>query len=739
MIRSSRAFLASLSLSVSLALGCSGPEREPRSCQIDGDCPSATYCLTGMCIAGALPQAQIRIAGGGPQLVSHRLVRFDGKSSVDPNPQHTLTAYRWAVKRTSAASCDPSTTRGSDAELSTVFECAGEYDVELTVKNSLGLESTPMTQGVSVSRSTNPPVVESQTPDLVFQHRCSGTPATCVPVTEAGDGRFALFVTASDVESSAALSYEWQVDPPPGVDPSAVKFEPDSASRTPTVRIAGSAIAGDWTFRALITDGDGLVTPAQVKVTVANATPTLSSDVTQVSFDHTFADNVYRAHGTVRLQTSDADEDPLLPPEIRLIQSAPTSCLFAVPATVLKPGLVEITVDLTCSRADELIGAIERQLEITVPDVNGASAKVTLPFLVGDRPPALSALAVNVDHRVAVCPLPIGFCFVAAGQVPVVSDPDGDPVSLGGVSAVGLDRAIWSSDLASGSFTLQTSTAAPLSFRRADGTSPVSLVVTVSDPWHSATVPVSLLIANRAPIPTVLRPVPTVTYASKAYLARSTIAQFLDEDGDPIDGVVGGGDPACGLFTVSGGAVDATCTRPFDWTTGALPNLFGFAAAPLAVAASVSDPWQRSATVATTVTPAAPPAPALAAGGFNEAVACTCRCVSAGDCEAFAPCAPASFVPATTSSVPVNVRVTSPAFDTAVDCLGGSCSAPVPVTLCMIPTQLTVTLWDGVTAANPQLVSAGLSCSNDPCASGGGGAPPPPPPPPCTTGCPQPK
>jgi hypothetical protein len=722
MVRSSKMCTLSVAALVALTLACGSAHREPRGCQTDAECPSSAYCLTGVCIAGALPQARIRIAGSGPQLVSHRLVRFDGKDSVDPNPQHTVTAYRWAVKPASAASCDPSTARGSDAELTTIFECAGEYEIELTVKNSLGLESTPMTQGVSVSRSTNPPVIDGQTPDLVFEHRCAGSPATCVPVTEMGDGRFALFVTGSDVESSGALAYEWQVEPPPGVDPSTVQFQPDRLSRTPTVRIAGSAIAGDWTFRALVTDGDGLTTPAQVKVTVANQVPTLTSDVTLVAFDHTYADNVFRAQGTLRLTTADADGDPLLMPEVKLVETVKTGCLFAVPSTVVKGSSVEVTLDLTCSRADELIGAVARQLEATVREVNGGSTTLTLPFEVRDRLPTLAALTVSTGHSVKPCPLPRGACFTAAGQVPLLSDPDGDPVSLVAIAAAGLDQAIWSSDVASGGFTLQTSVSAAGSFRRADGTSPVSLLVTVKDPWSSADVRVALQLSNRAPIATVLAAAPLVRYAVNAYVARASVAQFVDQDGDPIDGVAGSGDPACGNFTVTGGVVDATCSRAFDWTTGAFPDLFGFAGAPLSVSVSVSDPWQRSATVFANVTPARPLPPVLLSGGFSPSVACTCKCLSPGDCLGSAPCRTTDFAPAMNSAgLPVSMNVNFPdGTSNRVDCLAGKCSAPVPVKLCQGPTSLIVTLYNGVTTTNPQIVTASLSCSNDPCAGGGG-------------------
>jgi hypothetical protein len=713
MIRLSTLSTVSVAALAALALACGHP-LEPRTCQSDAECPSAAYCLTGVCIGGALPQANIRIAGSSTSLVSHRLVRFDGKGSIDPNPQHAVTGYRWAVKPSSAASCAPSTARGSDAELATVFECPGEYDVELTVKNSLGLESTPLTQGVSVARSTNPPVIQSQTPDLVFDHRCGGTPTVCAPVTEAGDGRFPLVVTATDVESGGALSYEWQVDPPPGADPAAVQFEPDRQSRTPTVRISGAAIAGEWIFRALVTDGDGLTTPAPVKVTVANQLPTIASDVAQLAFDHSYADNVYRAHGTVRLTIADPDGDRLLDPTVKLIETPRTGCLFAVPATVVQNGVAEVTLDLTCSRADELIGAVQRTIEATVQDSSGGAATVTLPFEVRDRPPTLAAAVVSMGHSVGPCLA--GSCFVASGQLPLAVDPDGDPVSLVAVTPVGLDRAIWSSDVATGSFTLQTALTAPLSFRRADGTSPVSIVAHVTDPWQATDVKVALQITNRAPIATAFGATPPITYAGRAYLASGNVAQFVDEDGDPIDGVAGSGDASCGGFTVSGGAVAATCSVPFDWATGAYPALSNMVGRSFPVSVSVSDPWDRSGTVAAAVAPAAPPPPGPVASPLTRAVTCSCQCTTV-DCQARAPCETVQYVPTTSYGLPLQVTLTRPdGTSTAVDCVNGTCSAPLPVTLCQASATLAVSIANGASSPLNQLVAASLTCANDPCA-----------------------
>lgn len=712
------------------AAACGSADRTPRTCQQDADCGSAAYCLTGVCIAGALPEARIQIVGAGAAIVSHHRVTFDGKASTDPNPQHAVTSYRWAVKPASQASCAASPATGGDAALTTVFQCAGDYEVQLTVKNSLGLESAPVAQAISVGRSTNPPVVASRTPDLVFDHRCAGAPLVCQPVTELGDGRFALFVTASDVESGDALAYEWQVDAPPGADRGAVTFEPDRFSRTPTVRLAsGGAIAGDWTFRVLATDSDGLTTPAQVKVTIGNQAPTLSSDVQRVAFPHQYADHVYRAHGTVKVLFTDPDGDPVPPPTVKLVESVPTDCVFAVPAiTALPDGAYEATAELTCARPEQLIGAVERHLDIGLADANGAPAALSLPFVVLDTPPGLAAAVVTTSHGVQTCPVQAGQCFTASATAPVLVDPDGDPVRLVALAPVGLDQGIWSADAASGAFTVQTSISVPGAFRRADGTSPIAVKATVADPWTSADSTFALSIPNHAPIPSVLGAAsPALAYAGGQYLAQGAVATFVDEDGDPILGVDGSGDAACSSFAVVAGVVQATCTRAFDWRSGAYPNLNGFASTALAVRVSVSDPWERSAAVAATVRPVAPPAPVVTGSGFDASTACTCRCV-AGAPEVSAPCMTVNYQPRVESAgLPVNVTASAGTATAAFNCLGGQCTGGLTVNACQNGTPVTVTVSNGAATSVPALVTVAPSCTNDPCVgvrctpTGGGG------------------
>lgn len=708
--------------SLTASLACGSGSRQPRSCQQDSECPAATYCLGGACVAGLLPEAHITIAGG--ELVSHRPVLFDGSGSVDPNPQHRLTGYRWAVKRASVAACDPAPAAGLGDKLSTTFLCAGEYQVELTVKNSLGLESAPIAQAVSVGPSANPPVVDAQSPDLVLQHRCGGTPLTCLAQDGAGATRFQLSVAAHDVEDGQALAYRWEVDAPAGADPSAAAFEPDARSANPIIQIgsAGGRIAGTWTFRALVSDGDGLTTPAEIRVTVENQLPALAPDVTTAGFDHTFADNVYRVHGLVKYAAIDGDGDTPLAGTATLLESKPTGCKSTL-TPVVKGEAIEVTVDLTCVSADELsptvggqaLGAgVARQLELAVSDGQGGEATVTLPFEVYDRPPGLAAAVAVTDHATGGCLLPSGVCFTASGVLPAPLDPDGDPAQLVAYQAQSIDaHSVWSSD-GQGGFTLQTDLAYPGSFRAADGRSPVGIVASVRDPWRSGDAPLALSIPNRKPVATPFAISPVAYHDGASYLAQGTAASFTDPDGDPISGP-GVNASACSASlspTPTGAALDATCARPYAWASGGDLPLLSFVSSPFWLGVSASDPWERSATYGASLQPAAPPPPTIAATSLALPRRCVKVCPVGEPCDyqAVVTCSTFSYAPSVQSPVPVRVTVTASSGESAsFNCLGASCSGSLQFS-CTAASSLSVNLWDGANPAISQTVYLAASC-----------------------------
>jgi hypothetical protein len=719
----SRTVVALVALAAALGCGSNG-SKQPRSCQQDSECPSGAYCLGGACVAGMLPEAHIAIVGTGRELVSHRLVQFDGTGSVDPNPQHRLTGFRWAVKRASSAACDPSPATGAENTLSTTFRCAGDYQVELTVQNSLGLESAPIAQAVSVSPSANPPAIDAQTPDLVLQHRCAGTPRVCEAQDAAGASAFQLSVAAHDVEDGQALSYRWEVEAPEGADRAAAAFEPDAATANPIVRIrsTGGRIAGAWTFRALVTDGDALTAPAEIRVTVEDELPTLGSELTVAAFDHTFGENVYRVHGLVKYAFADADGDAPQVAGAHVLESKPTGCQSTL-TPVVKPGEVELTVDLSCVSPDELsptvggqlLGAgVERQLELTIGDGQGGEATATLPLLIGDTPPTFSALVVATDHATGGCLFPSGRCFTAAGALPAPLDPDGDPAELVAYQPRALDgHSAWSSD-GLGGFTLQTDVGYQGSFRAADGRSPVGVVASVRDPWRSADVTLALSIPNRPPVASTFAASPVAAYDGAAYVAQGSVAAFTDPDGDPLSAPAAGNAACSGSLSPSGaGAVlSASCTSPFSWSSNATPTLLPFVSSPFALGVSASDPWERSATYGASVGAVAPPLPTLVSLSLPLPSRCVRVCPVGEPCDwqATVTCTTYTYAPAVRSPVPVQVTASASSGPSATfNCVGSSCAGAVTFS-CATTSKLTVILYDGLNLPITQTVFLTADC-----------------------------
>ena len=710
---------------LAFAGACGSTPRQARTCQTDPECPAGAYCVGGACVAGMLPEAHIQIAGAAGQLVSHRQVVFDGSGSVDPNPQHRLTTYRWALRGASASACTPSPASGSDQQLATVFRCAGEYHVELSVQNSLGLESAPITQAVAVGPSANAPVIDAQSPDLVLDHRCSGSPSTCSAVGEGGLELFPVSVSAHDVEDGEALAYQWEVDAPAGADPSSVSFQPDARSRNPVVRLAstGGPISGEWILRAHVVDGDGLDTPAEVKLTVRNTGPTLVSGVERLGFDHAYEGKLFKIRdGLVRLSGADPDGDAVHLTSVRLIESAPSDCLFTYLETPAAEGTFDVGIDLSCPSAAALsprIGGqpagagIERQLEVTARDAQGASFTLTLPLDVYDCPPGLAQLSTATTHSTADCTLPGGRCFVASGAPPAGLDPDGDPVTITGLVASGLDpnSAAWSTD-GSTTFTLLTSTAYPAMFRGADGLSPMTVTATVTDPWQPGTATFRLAIPNSAPRLVPVTGSAQVGYDGARYLAEGTVALVVDDDGDPLVSATGSGDGLCGTFAAAGGEVHALCSQGFDWRSGGMPPTGGFNGVGHDVRVSASDPWAISSTITSRITPGDATAPVAAVQDTYGAGRCACGPDGYWYTPLGGACATVN-VGALVSDgdgMPVHVVLGSGAGLQEANCWGGQCTASLTTSACGL---VTIYVSDGARDASTYFTNAPGTCSKE--------------------------
>ncbi len=709
-----------------LALTSCSNAKRPLVCEQDSDCPPGVGCSFGACVAELPPSATIKLRSGAA-LVTHRPLAFDGTDSSDPNPGGSVIAYSWSVKRAAGTHCDPSPARGTASLLQTIFTCEGDYEVELTVKNGFGLESAPATMPLTIAPSTNPPAASAGA-DVTLAHRCSGAPLVCSPVTADGTGGFRLAADAMDLESGRALAYSWDWEPPPGVDRSAVsvRFDPGPQVSTPIVHIEspGTRIAGEWTFTASVTDGDGLVTPAQQKVTITNSPPTVIPGADAVGATHTFNQQgqAYVAAGTLAAQIQDPDGDPIEPPELRLVEAAPTGCAFRVNQSTLANGTLAASFDLTAllGQEKEFIGP-QRRIEVTARDVNGGEATASVELAVLNRPPTFvwdanvsgqsSRLLDAGEHSVtADCPWLVG-CYLAQGASPLRAvDPDGDPLSSVELVALGFEgnSAFTSAD--GRSFAVKTSVGAPYQFRGADGVSPFTLLARVRDPWESspddAAARFRLRIGNRPPHaaspPPGAEASPWYSDPEKSYHAQADFVKFVDDDGDPLSAASASGDAWCNGLAVASGAGRVTCTAGWDWTRPGFPNVAPFFGAHQ-VSLRAKDAWEEGPATASTVTVRDYHAPSNP-GGSRTVDAC--KCTPRGICTQ--PTWQPSPFPTVTLPVgdddqaPVYVSITSLSCGTVTSgaqfsTLQGGASVQLDISgSCGLHTSMNVTASDGL-------------------------------------------
>jgi hypothetical protein len=321
---------------VLLTLAC-GSSRNPITCRERSDCPSGGLCYDGYCFAAEPPVATIGLPGD--ELVTHRKLVIDGAGSRDPNRGGAVVAFSWSIVRGSGTHCDPVPNEGTGSALETVFMCEGDYEVRLIVKNELGLESAPARQAITVAPSLNAPSIVSKGVDVTVSHRCSGSPPACSLMTPDGADSVRLLVEAEDVESGAALAYEWTVEAPPGIDAGGVVFDPNPRSSTPLVRIQTvGRIAGDWVFTATVTDVDGFVSVAQQNVAVSNSAPTITgAPRLDVHHNCVAEQGKYLATGTFSAQVNDPEGGPV-EHEARLVEEKATGCVLAVDRSTLANG-----------------------------------------------------------------------------------------------------------------------------------------------------------------------------------------------------------------------------------------------------------------------------------------------------------------------------------------------------------------------------------------------------------------
>jgi hypothetical protein len=539
------------------ALASCSTSRNPIPCSTESECPSASKCVLGYCVAGALPRARIELRTGGA-LSTHRPIVFEGSSSEDPNPDGAIAAYDWNVKRGPTAHCDPIPAHGSEPTLNTVFTCEGDYEVDLVVQNTLELKSEPASLSVAVDASSNPPEITGIGPDLKLAHVCSGTPRVCRAVTSDGEDEFQLTVEATDVQSGSVLAYEWEYRAPEGVDASAVgvRFEPDSHSRSPLVHIEsqGARIAGEWTFTARVTDSIGLVSPAQQKVTIGNAPPRVSVRQSPFVAPHKFQEGYYFANATVVADVHDPEDDEIAEVDLRLVEGSPSGCTFRLVDKALKDGTLGIGFELTAARGQEkqFIGP-PRQLALVVHDVNGGETIASVPFEIQNLPPKFhwrqdvprveppAGLGVSgvlpLTHTVESCDL--GSCYIARFVDPLeASDPEGDPLDGLEPTADGLDSdSRFSCDVQG--CRVATATQQPMKFSGTDGLSPFTLKGHARDPWITSQDEPSARFRLRTNSPPSIEATGAHymfvhVEADGAYHGTLTVADVFDSEGDHL-------------------------------------------------------------------------------------------------------------------------------------------------------------------------------------------------------------
>jgi hypothetical protein len=532
----------------------------------------------------------------------------------------------------------------------------------------------------------------------------------------AGATAFQLDVRAHDVEDGAALAYHWEVDAPPGASPTAVTFDPSASAQSPKVSIGspGASVSGTWVLRAVVTDGDQLQSAREVRVAVANSAPTLAlaGGATAVALDHAFADHVYRVTGTVHLVAADDDGDALRPPVTALAESGPSGCHFDVASTVPTGDGFDVALGMTCESAaalsPTLAGAVagagvERSLTFTVSDGQGASAAVTVPFAVKDRPPVFLTPVATTTHSTGSCPFPTGWCFVASGAAPVPTDPDGDEVRVVAVTRGPDPHVGWSSSEAA--FTLMADGLYPASFRAADGAHPAAIVATVSDPWRTTALGFQLAIPNQPPVvtPAALRPV--VGYDGAQYVASGVAASVIDPDGDPVALTT---DASGCAGALSGSSLVANCTA--SYAAKGVSALGLMIAQPQAVTGTASDPWASRAFRAD-VQPVAPPAPVVSPNR-DVNVGCKRSCPVGEPCF-YVPtpgCLNIAFRPDIASTVPVSVQASNGGTPVGFTCDAGSCSGSLSMQLCDAPATVTVSTYDGASGGTVLVRVTKLAC-----------------------------
>jgi hypothetical protein len=412
---STRRFLTLLCLT--LASAACGQKLPAKGCQSDAQCAADARCTSGVCTAGTRPVASVRPVGS---VQAYALVSLDGSGSDDPDGD--LGEHVWTIRALDAP-CAPPEVASRTALAQVRFGCPGRYEVLLTVRDALGLESEPARQEVAVVPATGAPAVTAG-PDLAVDHRCSGTPVLCRP-----EGLLRLTASAS-----TGLSVRWTVQPPADRPLDAarrVRLLPDAGALAPEVELVSddTAISGDWVFQVEARDAYGVVGSAATRVSVRNRPPVVTL-APATAFPHTFdaGRSAFLASGALGWTVVDPDGDAVdLAGIWRHLGDGDASTFDGdfVGTTVTFSVLVPY------ARPEDALGlrggaGLLREIDLVATDSSGAVGRAAGQVLIGNRPP----LALTGPYDTAV---PHRFdaarsSYVAVARVGTASDPDGDPV-----------------------------------------------------------------------------------------------------------------------------------------------------------------------------------------------------------------------------------------------------------------------------------------------------------------------
>lgn len=648
-----------LALASPLPLACSGTStaRAPAGCHSDVDCAIDAHCQAGSCVADVPPVARV---SGPSSALAHSELAFDGSGSSDPDDD--IVAFVWSARPVGTA-CAPEPGPATGPAFHPVFPCAGEFEVSLVVRDRAGVESRPATLAVSVAAPQKQPPAVAAGAEIVVAHRCEGTPLACTTFDGEGVRTVQLSAHGRDQTGSEAVAYRWEWIAPARTDPAApptVRFVSGERGPTPVVAIAtpGSAIAGRWSFVVTVTDSNGLSARDTQSVLVQNRPPAVTGgEALAVPHWYDAASGRYRASGVLAQAYSDPDGDPVSP-SWQFRTGAPDHCSFGL------AGAPSSTFELSCADPAELIGAVQREIALTVSDANGGSASASWTVAVTNRPPIIAPVPPTLpfQHGVDDPIAPTQF-LVQGGSPFTATDPDGDPLPPVALTAQ-VDAAtgahstgrITTDALGAPRFVFATPVDRPLELRSASGASPFQVRADVSDPWAAAA-PVSFAVSveDRAPVLVSTPGALTLEhrYDGTAYLAEGPLGVFTDPDGDPLAVADAGSTPDCTGFSVLrtavGDRVWMSCRLPYLASSGAPPPLAQFLSQRAAI--RVGDPWGAAATASLPVQITnRPPAGTLGSGPVVIGTGVTCT-------------ADASGYYLSTSVTPVDARLADPDGD----------------------------------------------------------------------------